>query len=395
MLAGLWFGYFGFGLVAFSVAPLIKPMSEDFHLSRAAMGSVLGAWPLFYVAAAIPAGVLVDRFGLRRSLAAGIFLIAVSGLLRAVAVDYTTLFIAVGVFGLGGPFVSVGAPKLVNTWFSENERGLAMGIYMTGPGVGSIVTLATANSVLMPLLDSSWRLTMGAYAAVALLGGIVWLLLAREPGEARGTPQGSAATVASVLKAFPFLLRIGALQIILLIGFGSFLYSHGFSNWLPEILRSGGRSSAQAGFWATLPTAVGIVASLTIPRLATPARRIPILASLFMAGAVGPLLVSTNADAPLALGLILLGTRVAVIPIALLLLMDTPLVGPHNMGAASGLYFTFGQMGGVLGPLIMGVLADLTGGFASGLVMLAGLSIILLPLTLSLGVAKRKAAAAV
>ncbi len=389
MLAGLWIGYAGFGLVAFSVAPLIKPMSEDFGLSRAAMGSVLGAWPLVYIAAAIPAGVIVDRFGLRRSLTAGIFLIALSGGLRAVSVDYVTLFVAVGIFGLGGPLVSVGAPKLVNVWFSEKERGLAMGIYMTGPSIGSIVALATANSLLMPLTGSSWRLTIGIYAAAALLTGVIWSLLAREPNRSSESIPETAPTISSVLMSFPQLLRIRVVQIIMLVGFSSFLYAHGFSNWLPEILRSKGMGSAEAGYWATIPTAIGIASSLTIPRLATPGRRIPILIGLFLAGGVGPLLIGTMEGVPLALGLLLQGARVSVIPVALLILMDAPQVGSDNMGAAGGLYFTAGQTGGVLGPLLMGILADLTGGFLSGLIMLAGISIALTSLTLGLRLAQQ------
>ena len=389
MLAGLWVGYAGFGLVASSVAPLIKPMSEDFGLSRAAMGSVLGAWPLVYIAASIPAGVIVDRFGLRRSLAAGIFLIALSGGLRAVSVDYVTLFVAVGVFGLGGPLVSVGAPKLVNVWFSEKERGLALGIYLTGPLIGGIVALATANSLLMPLTGSSWRLTIGIYAAAALLTGVIWSLLAREPERSSESIPGAAPAISSVLTSIPQLLRSRVVQIIILVSFSSLLYGQSFSSWLPEILRSRGMGSAEAGFWAALPTAVGIVSTLTIPRLATPGRRILILVGLSVVGGIGPLLIGTTEGVPLALGLVLQGARFSVIPVALLILMDAPQVGPDNMGAAGGLYFTAGQTGGVLGPLLMGIFADLTGGFLSGLIMLAGLSVALSFLTLGLRPAQR------
>ena len=112
MLAGLWLAYTSFGLVSGGIPPLVGRVSDDLNLSRSAMGSILGAWPLVYVAVSIPAGALIDRFGLRRSLAAGIVLVALSGVLRAVAVNHATLFLAVAVFGLGGPFISVGAPKL-------------------------------------------------------------------------------------------------------------------------------------------------------------------------------------------------------------------------------------------------------------------------------------------
>ena len=49
-----------------------------------------------------------------------------------------TLFLAVAVFGLGGPFISIGAPKLISAWFGPRERGTAMGLYMTAPSIGTV-----------------------------------------------------------------------------------------------------------------------------------------------------------------------------------------------------------------------------------------------------------------
>lgn len=100
MLVGLWVAYASFGLVGGGIPPLIGVVSRDLELSRSAMGSILGAWPLKYIAVAIPAGVLIDKFGLKRCLLFGIVLESLSGLLRGVAFNYATLFLAVAVFDL-------------------------------------------------------------------------------------------------------------------------------------------------------------------------------------------------------------------------------------------------------------------------------------------------------
>ena len=73
----------------------------------------------------------------------------------------------------------------------------------------------------------------------------------------------------------------------------------------------------------------------------------------------------------------------------MLTLMDAPQVGPQRMGAAAGLYFTAGEVGGVLGPLLVGIVADLTGGFLGGVLMLASVSFALAGLALVLGFALR------
>ena len=56
-------------------------------------------------------------------------------------------------FGLGGPLISVGAPKLICIWFNESERKLVMGIYTTGMALGTIIVLSITNSVIMPWMD--------------------------------------------------------------------------------------------------------------------------------------------------------------------------------------------------------------------------------------------------
>jgi cyanate permease len=52
-------------------------------------------------------------------------------------------------------------------------------------------------------------------------------------------------------------------------------------------------------------------------------------------------------------------------------LMEMRGVGPRLMGTAAGIYFSVGELGGTLGPVIVGLLADLTGSFSPGLVGMA------------------------
>ena len=49
-----------------------------------------------------------------------------SCMMRGFAQGQLTLLLAVAFFGLGGPLISVGAPKLISIWFNERERKLVM-----------------------------------------------------------------------------------------------------------------------------------------------------------------------------------------------------------------------------------------------------------------------------
>jgi len=184
------------------------------------------------------------------------------------------------------------------------------------------------------------------------------------------------------LKAFAALVRIPAVVIVLFISFGSFLFNHGLNNWLPEILRSGGMSVKQAGFWAVMPAAVGLIATLLVPRLAVPKRRVFILIASLAVASASAIIINYSTGILLIAGLLLAGfAGRGVMPILMLTLIESPKVGSERMGAAGGLFFTAGEVGGVLGPLLLGVFSDVSGDFSGGMFMLAGSSAILILLT--------------
>ncbi len=385
MLGGVWLTYFCFGVVAAAMAPLIQPITEDLGLSHSAMGGVLGAWPLVYIASAIPCGAFLDRVGSRRALFLAVLIMALSGALRGLAPGHLSLFLAVGVFGLGGPLISVGAPKLITLWFAGRERGLAMGIYITGPALGGILALSFTNSVFMPLFDHDWRAVLLAYAGFVGACSLVWLAISAH-GKARAVERRIAAEPRRPqLQVFAELLRLPAVRCVLLMAIGIFFFNHGINNWLPEILRSGGMSAAAAGYWASLPTAIGIAGALVIPRLALPERRIAILLGLFLCAGAATLLIQSPAGPLLAGGLMVQGiARSSMMTIAILLLMETPGLAAQSRGLAGGLFFSAAEIGGVLGPLTVGFLSDATGGFAAPLYLMTGVCLFLMLLLVQL-----------
>ncbi len=369
-MAGLWLLYASFGLVAASLAPLVLPIQNDLAMSYAAMGSVMGAWQLVYIFSAVPCGILIDRLGPRPALFIGALLIGLSALGRSVAVDYWSFLAAVMLFGLGGPIVSSGAPKVVAELFSGSQRGLAMGIYMTGPAIGGVVCLTLTNSWLLPLLHGDWRGVMVLWALITLLAGGLWWLVAGHllnKGQTDQIPKPQ-------LHIMRELLASPAVKVVLLMSVGVFMYNHGLSNWLPEILRSGGMTPTRAGYWAAIPTLVGILGSLLIPRLATPQRRYYILLGLCAAALGASLLLLCHEGLPLVSGLILQGiARSSMMTVLILTLVELPGIGDQRAGVASGLFFSAAEVGGVLGPLGMGLIYDQSGGFEMSL---AGLSVV-------------------
>jgi cyanate permease len=376
ILALLWLLYTAFGMVARAIFPLVTPIINDLEFSYTQMGIILGSWQLVYILVAMAAGTVLDRWGVHKSILAGATIIGLSAALRFFANDFSIMLIAVALFGVGGPMISIGGPKTISEWFQGKSRGTAIGIYTTGPWIGGLFALAMTNSWVMPLVGNSWRWTFVCYGCFTIGMGILWGFMARKCSSP--APDGGPG----IFTVFRRLFGVRNVQVLLLMALLSFAIGHGFSSWLPNILENSGMSASRAGFAASIPLATGIPAILLIPRFVPSRHRgfmIAIFGLLTMANLVLVMFISGTAlyTALATLGFI----SAPFMSLMLLILMDTREVDSKDMGAAGGLFFCVAEIGGFAGPFMMGVLVDATGTFLSGTFFLAGLCIAISGLT--------------
>ncbi|CAB1084285.1 hypothetical protein D1AOALGA4SA_11811 [Olavius algarvensis Delta 1 endosymbiont] len=379
MLALLWLLYLCFGIVARSIFPLVTPILADLELSYSQMGLILGSWQLTYIFAALVAGTILDKWGIRKSIVAGALIIGLSASLRFFSSGFQSMLIAGALFGLGGPMISIGGPKTISAWFSGRSRGTAMGIYTTGNWVGGLTALALTNSLVMPLVSQNWRLAFVVYGGVTFSIALLWLLLARGDGD------GETSSVPGVIDVFVKLIKIKNVRILLVMGLLAFAIGHGFSSWLPKILEESGMSAASAGWAAAITIAAGIPSILILPTLVPPRFRGRTIAVFAIMTTVNLVLVMKVTGIALYVSLATLGfVSAPFMALLLLILMDSPGVETRYMGSAGGMFFCVAEIGGFTGPLIMGILVDATGSFMAGAVFLAGLCAAMAGLTVFL-----------
>jgi predicted MFS family arabinose efflux permease len=159
----------GFGVGAlFSLAVFLKPMQDSMAWSRAAISAVaLWMW-VTYGIGSLMWGVLADRWGARRVVLAGGFLLGL-GLVASSQISSLWQLYATfgGVVGVAAGAFYAPLTTTATRWFSTN-RGLAVAIVSAGTGLGTFVV-----SPLTRWLISSydWRLAM------LILGDLVWLVI--------------------------------------------------------------------------------------------------------------------------------------------------------------------------------------------------------------------------
>ena len=377
MLALGWLAYFAFGIASGSLAPLVSPVMHDLNLSSAHMGLVLGVWQLVYIFTALPLGAAVDRLGVRRAVALALVVITLSLALRAAATSFWTLFAAVALFGVGGPVVSIGVPKIVAEWFPPRERGRAAGLYTTGPTIGGVVVLATAAGVLLPLVGS-WRLVLLTFTVAGAGAFLLWTLGYRDRSDA-GAPRERSAAPARPRGTWLALLRNRNMRLLLVLAVGSFVVNHGLNAWQPTFLEDAGFDLAAAGRWTAAGTLCGLLTALIVTGL-TPvgSRRVALMALLLMSAAGLAGMTLLRAGPLITASVVTAMARAPMLPLMMLLLMEQPGVGARHLGVGAGLLFAAAEIGGFGGPALLGVVRDLAGGLAPGMVGLAAVSLLMI-----------------
>jgi MFS transporter, DHA1 family, multidrug resistance protein len=170
----------GYGIVA----PSIPAFARQFGVSTAAAASVISAFALMRVVGALPAGRLVDRLGVRRTMAAGILIVAASSTLAGFSGSFAQLIVLRGVGGLGSAMFGVSAQTLLLRTVSSDQRGRASGLYSGGFLLGSISGPAIGGLV------AAWslRAPFFIYGAMLLVpAGIAFAVLRDRSGRAQRT----------------------------------------------------------------------------------------------------------------------------------------------------------------------------------------------------------------
>ena len=158
----------------------LKPVAEALHIARSDLAGALAVAGAFSAVLAPLSGLLLDRFGGRPVLLIGIVLFAAAtamqSLMTAAPLVIYSLFILRS-FGSAGPTASNYA-FVVARWF-DRQRGLALGIALSGVGLGTAVIPFIA-AFLISHLD--WRSAyIGIGGVILVLAGIPVLLLVRDP----------------------------------------------------------------------------------------------------------------------------------------------------------------------------------------------------------------------
>ena len=179
--------------IRFSFGVFFRSFEVEFGITRATTSSIYSVYTLFTAVFAIASGWALDRYGPRLVVSAMGLLTGLSLLITSQITSLWQVFLSYSVIlsmGTGGAIPVL--MSVISRWFYK-KRGFAIGIAMSGTGLGTMVIAPFAAYLISNL---SWRMS---YIALGILAWIVVIslamLLRRDPRQIGALPDGQDSTV--------------------------------------------------------------------------------------------------------------------------------------------------------------------------------------------------------
>jgi CP family cyanate transporter-like MFS transporter len=338
------------------VGPVLPDLRADLHLNglQAALLTTLPVLCFGVLSTAAPR--LARRAGVERVVMAALLtLLAVQ--VGRVLDGALPLFLGTFFVGAAIAVANVLLPPLIKRDFPE-RTGLMMGVYSMSLS-GSAAVGSGATVPFGELTGLGWRGALAVWAVPAALAAIAW------------SPQVRGRTPPSAPPGGRSLLREAlAWQVTVFFGLQALTF-YALLAWIPSIYRDYGYSPAQAGFLLSLSGLVQIPVTLALPGIITRARnQVPHLVAAtgsFMVGLTGLLLAPTSAP---YLWMVLLGVGSGACFAGGLTLFVLRTRSPVDTARLSAMAQSIGYVITAFGPLLTGVLFDLTGSWTPPLLFL-------------------------
>lgn len=354
-------------------APLMK---SELGLTATGFGLAVSAFFWVYAPMCLVVGWLCDRFCVYRVFALGVTVWALATFLTGFVGGIVSLFALRLLLGLGEAIAFPGSSKIFAAEVPATSRGMANAVVAAAIAFGPAVGTLSGGAILA---EAGWRPIFWIFGAVTLLWLVPWHWVSR--------PFRSDRLVQPVVAPVPLgrLLRVPA---VWLMGAAHFMTNYGFYfllAWLPlYLVETRGyaieemTAMATAGFVAQglSALAVGRWSDAMTARGGDEARmrRGTMIACQLASGiAIAGIFLAAT---PLATAIWLIVAGIAFGPLGVnIFAIGQMFGGPRGAGGWVGVQNTLGNLSGILGPILTGLIVDYLGGYGWAFAVAAGLSV--------------------
>lgn len=372
-------------VVISAAAPAIM---KELHLTKVQMGIAFTAFVAPYAMFQVPTGMLGDKFGPRKVLAAIVFLWSIFTGFTALAWNLGSLVVIRLLFGLCEAGAFPNATRAFSHWLPTTERAFASGITHSSARIAGGLTPVIVVAIMA---HWGWRWAFVAFAAFGILWSLFWFFWYRDTprefnrrwggvNDAELTLINDGKQAPKVTRSVPFGQLIQSKNLWFL-GMSNFMYSFAFwiyLAWLPTYLvEARGFSMLKMSIFASLPMLVGAAgdafggwlsdwlwARTNNAKLSR--RSVPIFGLIMAAAFMTPGAMTASP----ALSIFLLTGGMFGLEIAVGAYWAVCLdIGHDSAGSAAGMMSCLGNTGSAISPLVFGAVVQYMGSWVYSFVI--------------------------
>jgi ACS family tartrate transporter-like MFS transporter len=366
-------------------------LQSDLGFSGAVYGFGAGIFFIGYFFLEVPSNLALHRFGARKWMARIMITWGVISACTMLVRSPLSFYVVRFLLGVAEAGFFPGMILYLSYWFPARERARAVGFFMSAIAISYAIGAPISGAIMSAfdgvagLRDWQWLFLIEAVPAV-LAGFFVlfylddgpadatWLaddekgwLARRLEGEERARLRAERHTVGEAMKDRR-VLTFGLLYFCMVVNV------YGLSFWVGEIVDNiNGLSEVGKGFVTAFPYAVAIVGLVLISRRSdrTGERKGHVAVSLAVAAVA--FVVSTVVSPVLAVVALAVGLFFLLGAHPVFWTMPAALLSGTAAAAGIALINSIGNLGGFVGPYLVGLISDATGSTDGGLIALAAI----------------------
>ncbi len=355
-----------------SVAIASADFKSFFNLDNNQRGALNSAFFWSYAFLQIPAGALIDRFGVKIPLAISFVIWSIVSAATGWTNTITQLFACRILLGVGESVITPGALSWIRYNVAESSRGMAIGIFFAGAKLGPAIGAWLA---VILLRNYGWREMFIYLGLGSLIWLIPWMLIARDHDRKPEIKTNTEA--ASTPVPFSMVFRTPAIYGILIGTFAYNYFNYFCLTWLPlyfvehwkfSLAKMGAFTAFSFGGMAIMAMAAGAAADWMIRRGSDPirVRKGFTIAGLAVASTEIFGVMSGSPDIAVVFAIIsLAGLGLAT---ANYWALTQTLMPGAAIGRITGVQNFASNLSGIVAPIVTGFLIQITGSYEAPMI---------------------------
>lgn len=366
-------------------------LMKEYGWKPVMLGTVLSAFFWGFSISPLPGGWLADRLGGKKVLGFGALWWSLCTILTPLAPGGASFIAGRALLGLGEGVNAPAIQSLAARWFPIQERTRAVGIYLSGSPIGTIIAFPLSTWLIACF---GWHAVFYIYGLVGFIWVGLWYAFGAGSPETHPTITGEerrhiierrGALIERGGVPWRELLTRGPVWGLVLTTFSVAWMVWLFVAWLPTYLIEAHRFSLkESGIYSALPFAANTIAQIAWSWLqdrliaagysVTLVRKVSL--TLAFAGAIFFLLLIPTAQGPMRAVWYLTGAMAIFSGAQVTVMVNNIDIGPRHAGVILGMQATAGNLAGAISPVVAGGIILWTGSFNGVFYVIAALLIV-------------------